>query len=71
MNYLLTKGGASLAGIGIIWAAYRATSGLDLSNDPVRVAAGAILAQRGLIELCAIGILMWVIGKWRSHTVVR
>jgi len=68
MNYLMIRLGALMAGGGIIWAAYRATNGLNLNDSPLQAAAGAVLAQRGLIELTAVGILMWLIGKWRRHT---
>jgi hypothetical protein len=68
MSYLMIRLGAIMAGGGIIWAVYRATNGLNLNDSPLQSAAGAILAQRGLIELTALGILMWLIGKWRRHT---
>lgn len=68
MNYLMIRLGATMAGGGIIWAVYRATNGLNLNDSPLQAAAGAVLAQRGLIELTAVGILMWLIGKWRRHT---
>lgn len=68
MNYLMVRLGSLMAGGGIVWAVYRATNGLSLNDSPLQSAAGAVLAQRGLIELCAIGVLMWLIGKWRMHT---
>ena len=68
MNYLMIRLGATIAGGGIIWAVYRATSGLNLNNQPLQSAAGAVLAQRGVIELTATGILMWLVGKRRRHT---
>jgi hypothetical protein len=68
MNYLMVRLGSIMAGSGIVWAVYRATHGLNLTDAPMQSAAGAVLAQRGIIELCAIGVLMWLIGKWRMHT---
>ena len=68
MNYLMVRLGSLMAGGGIVWAVYRATNGLNLNDSPMQSAAGAVLAQRGLIELCAIGVLMWLVGKWRMHT---
>ena len=68
MNYLMIRLGATMAGGGIIWAVYRATTGLNFNDQPLQSAAGAVLAQRGLIELTAVGILLWLIGKWRRHT---
>lgn len=68
MNYLMVRLGSIIAGGGIVWAVYRATNGLNLNDSPLQSAAGAVLAQRGLIELCAIGVLMWLVGKWRMHT---
>ena len=60
--------GSIMAGGGIVWAVYRATNGLNLNDSPMQSAAGAVLAQRGLIELCGVGVLMWLVGKWRMHT---
>jgi hypothetical protein len=68
MNYLMIRLGSVMAGGGLIWAVARATNGLRLDDSPLQSAAGAVLAQRGLIELCALGILLWVVGKWRRYT---
>lgn len=71
MSYAFTKIGSLMAGGGVIWATYMATSGLRLGEDAIRNAAAAVFTQRGPLEVCAIGILLWMLGKWRGHVVVR
>jgi hypothetical protein len=44
---------------------------LVLGNNPVVQAASAVMAQQGPLEVCAIGILLWLAGKWRMHTAIR
>jgi hypothetical protein len=35
-------------------------------NDIMQYGFRQILLQRGPIEVCAVGILLWLIGKWRN-----
>lgn len=60
-----------MAGGGIVWAVYLATNGLVLGNNPVVRAFGSVLAQRGPLEISAVGMLFWLMGKWRMHTSVN
>lgn len=56
--------GSLTAAAGIIWAVYEATKGLaDLLHLKV--------LPPGPLEVCAIGILIWLHGKWRRATKVR
>lgn len=71
MNYALVKLGSLLAGGGVCFAAYRGTQHLSLGNDPVVNAFGSVFAQQGPLEICAAGILLWLMGKWRMHTAVH
>jgi hypothetical protein len=72
VNYFMVKFGAVIAGGGIAWATYRATDHLNLgSGNPLMQAMNAILAQTGPLEVCAAGIVLWLLGKWRMHTVVH
>lgn len=71
MNYVLVKFGSVMAGAGICFAAYKGTQHLVLGNDPVVNALGAVFSQQGPLEICAVGILLWMMGKWRMHTAVH
>ena len=58
---LETRFGSLLAGGGMIWAAYNATkdyAGLWQLR----------LAPPGPLEICALGILIWLHAKWRRST---
>ena len=70
MNYLFEWLGSLLAGGGITWATYIATKEVDV-NDFVRDGFTRILHETGPMEICAVGILVWILGKWRKHTVLR
>lgn len=55
--------GSLVASGGIIWAAwvfFRGNTGLD-----------AVWQTRGPLEICAIGILVWLHAKWRKSTTAR
>ncbi|HYG97861.1 MAG TPA: hypothetical protein VD837_01930 [Terriglobales bacterium] len=49
--------GSLIAAAGIIWAAHGVTSNPD--------ALYTLPLQQGPLELCGIGILIWLHGKWR------
>jgi hypothetical protein len=70
MSYWLTRLGSLMAGGGIAYATYIATKNVDLS-DFMHDAFRRILQEHGPMEICAIGILLWMMGKWRSHTLLR
>ncbi|MBI2681719.1 MAG: hypothetical protein HYX26_00610 [Acidobacteriales bacterium] len=71
MGFWLSKLGSLIAGTGIVWAVYAATLGTPAVADAIPVATGKIIITPGPIEACGIGILLWLMGKWRSHTVLR
>ena len=71
MSWFLVKFGSLIASGGVAWTVYKATDGLVLGDNALTNAASAILAQRGPLEICAAGILLWLLGKWRAHVVVR
>jgi hypothetical protein len=68
MSFWLTRVGSLLAGGGIIWAVYTATKDLKLGENGLRDAANHIMAQTGPMEICGAGVILWLIGKWRSST---
>lgn len=65
-NHWEVRLGSIIAAAGMIWTVYLATqhySGLDsfsFTNLP-----------RGPLEVCGIGILVWLHAKWRGSVVVR
>ncbi|MGH9524663.1 MAG: hypothetical protein ACRD3E_19240 [Terriglobales bacterium] len=57
---------AVIAAVGLIWAIHLATlnyTGLD--------AFSFTRLPRGPLEVCAIGVLLWLHAKWRGSVVVR
>ena len=70
MSYILERAGSLLAAAGIAWAAWAATNGVDL-NDFTHDAFRRILQQQGPMEVCALGIVIWILGKWRKHTLLK
>jgi hypothetical protein len=71
MSWFLVKSGSLMAAGGVGWAVFKVTDGLVLGDNGLSNAANAMMAQHGPLELCACGILLWLLGKWRSHVVVR
>jgi|tagenome__1003787_1003787.scaffolds.fasta_scaffold15618828_1 hypothetical protein len=69
-NYVLERIGSIMAGGGLAWATYAATKGVNL-NDLVQDGFRRLLHETGPREVCAIGILLWILGKWRRNTLVR
>jgi len=55
--------GSIVAGGGIAWATAAAT-------DRLRGFEG-ILSSSGPMEICAVGILIWIHAKWRRSTTVK
>jgi hypothetical protein len=58
--------GALIAGGGMIWAARVATLHAQLSGFIAVGALSQILNQTGPMEICAVGILLWLHAKWRG-----
>jgi hypothetical protein len=71
MSWFLVKFGSFVAAGGVGWAVYKATDHLVLGDNGLINAANAIMSQRGPLEICAAGIGLWLLGKWRAHVVVR
>ena len=51
---------STVAGTGLVWAAKVWTSS--------RIGISALVNTPGLVELLNIGILLWLVAKWRSVT---
>jgi hypothetical protein len=60
-----------MAGGGIAWAVYVATEHADLSEFFLVSGLRKIFLQNGPMEVCAVGILLWLWGKWRRSISVR
>jgi hypothetical protein len=71
MGFWLAKFGSLIAGGGVVWAVYVATLGTPAVADALPAASGKIIITPGPIEVCGAGILLWLLGKWRSTTVLR
>jgi hypothetical protein len=58
--------GPIIASVGVGWAVYHGTY---VAHDIVQ-GFTAIYLKSGPLEVCAIGILIWLHGKWRRATSV-
>lgn len=70
LNQALVRIGSLLAGGGIAWATWTATNGVDV-NDFMKDGFRRIFAQNGPMEICALGVAIWLLGKWRKHTLLK
>lgn len=70
LNQALIRIGSLLAGGGVAWATWTATSGIDV-NDFMQDGFRRIFAQSGPMEICALGVVIWLLGKWRQHTLLK
>jgi len=68
----LERLGALLATGGIIWAVHVATLGMDF-NDMLLLpdTFQKIMMQTGPLEVCAAGVILWLLAKWRRMVVLR
>jgi len=55
--------GSMVAGGGIVWA-------VAAASDRLRGFEG-ILSSSGPMEICALGILVWLHAKWRRSTTIK
>jgi hypothetical protein len=69
--FWLTRIGSVMAGGGIGWAVYTGTRDIDLNGAALESAFRNIFLQSGPMEICAAGILIWILGRWRGTVVVR
>lgn len=65
-SYSLSRIGSLIAGGGIIWATYAATTNLERDAQFLEQTLRHIFMQTGPMEVCAGGIIIWLIGKWRA-----
>lgn len=65
-SYTLARIGSLIAGGGIIWATYAATRTLEVDSSFVEQTLRNIFMQTGPLEVCAGGIVLWLVGKWRA-----
>jgi hypothetical protein len=70
-NYWLERLGSLVAGGGITYATYLGTKDIPMDSVWAVSSASAILHETGPIELCALGIIVWIYAKWRKTVVVR
>jgi hypothetical protein len=61
--HLESRLGSLVAAGGVIWTANIATKSFTSLNN--------LLLPSGPLELCAIGILIWLHAKWRGSVTVR
>lgn len=69
--YLAERAGCILAGGGIAWAVYVATEHADLSEFFLETGFRKIFLQSGPMEVCALGIVLWLWGKWKRSVRAR
>jgi hypothetical protein len=55
-----------VAGGGITWAVYTATRDVSLDPGFLETTLRNVFMQSGPLEVCGVGILIWILGKWRS-----
>jgi hypothetical protein len=70
-TYWLERLGSLVAGGGIIYATYVATKDIPLNDLWAMSSLHKILSETGPMELCALGIIIWIYAKWRRTVVVR
>lgn len=65
-SYILAKLGSLTAGGGICWAVYAATRDVAMGPSFLEESFRNVFMQNGPLEVCAIGVLVWIVGKWRA-----
>jgi hypothetical protein len=70
-NYWLERLGSIVAGGGITYATYLGTKDIPMNEMWAAASAHKILSETGPLELCALGIVIWIYAKWRKNVVVR
>ena len=65
-SYTIARTGSMIAGGGIIWAVYIATRDVDMGPSFLEQTLRNVFMQTGPLEICAGGILIWLLGKWRA-----
>lgn len=70
-SFWMVRLGSLVAGGGIVWAVYIATQDPETAIDFGISGLRTIFLRSGPMEVCAIGILMWLAGKWRGAVLER
>lgn len=65
-SYHLARLGSLVAGGGITWAVYTATRDVSLDPSFLETTFRNVFMQSGPLEVCGVGILIWILGKWRA-----
>jgi len=63
--------GSLMAGGGIAWAVYVFTEHADLSEMFMVSGFTKIFNQNGPMEVCALGVVLWLWGKWKRSVDAR
>lgn len=72
LSYWLERLGSLMAGGGLIWAARVGTKDMDFNNmDVWQNTFRKVMLQTGPLEVCAAGIIVWLIAKWRRSISIR
>lgn len=69
--YWAERIGSLLAGGGIAWAVYVSTEQADLSEFFLASGFRKIFLHSGPMEVCALGIILWLWGKWKRSVSVH
>ena len=69
--FFLSRVGSLMAGGGIAWAVYAATHDVDLNGAVLNSLFTNIFLQSGPLEICAAGVLIWILGKWRASVALH
>lgn len=65
-SYITAKIGSMIAGGGVIWTVYAATRDVEMGPSFLEQTSRSVFMQSGPLEVCAMGILIWMFGKWRA-----
>jgi hypothetical protein len=69
--FWLERLGSLVAGGGITYATYVATKDIPLDDVFATNSLHKVLSETGPMELCFLGILVWIYAKWRKHVDIR
>lgn len=69
-SFFLARVGSVIAGGGIAWAVYTATRDVQMDPTFLETTLRNVFMQSGPLEVCGIGILIWLLGKWRASVSV-
>lgn len=69
--YWLERIGSLVAGAGITYASYVATKDMEFNDIWAASSFHKILSETGPMELCALGIIIWIYAKWRKTVDVK